>query len=270
MFMPSILISDLTEMLSFAESVARDAGHLVVEKWKKPLQLNDKGAHDIVTDADIASQELITERIIAKFPGHGFLPEEDDDRLPGPQDVTWVIDPIDGTVNFSRQNRVFCISIGVIVQDLPTLGVVYDPLSDELFSGAKGQGCFLNGVPLKSVSSVANLSEATIGFDWDSSDDLRLHALASIQNIINDVRMINIFGSAALALAWIAAGRMDGYFKFRLDAWDITAGAVLIEEAGGTISHHSGGNWNWLSQDKTFLASNKLLHKPLLEKLTKA
>lgn len=258
---------DLPSLLEFTKEMIFAAGKLVIKQRGIALQVVDKGKYDIVTNADFASQKFIVDTIQSKYPEHGFLAEENSYDLPAPKHVTWVIDPIDGTVNFSRQNPIFCISIGVLIDGVPSLGAVYDPLHDELFTAFVGGGCYVNGHQVKSVSNVIHLDEATIGLDWDSQADLRLRSVGVINSLVNEVRAINIFGSAALALAWIAVGRMDAYFKFRLDPWDIVAGAVMLKETGGRISDHHANDWSWQSTGKTFIASNGSLHKQIIQYL---
>ncbi|MCP4425514.1 MAG: hypothetical protein GY803_13555, partial [Chloroflexi bacterium] len=144
-----LMDADIMELLGAARETAVSAGNLIRQKWSQPRQIKNKGFRDVVTDTDIAAQQLITDAIRARFPDHGFLTEEEDGNLPVDGPVIWVIDPVDGTTNFSRAIPTFCVSIAAVSAKNEVLaGAVYDPMRDELFSAAKGQGATLNGRPI--------------------------------------------------------------------------------------------------------------------------
>lgn len=238
----------LTDWLDVAAEVAQDAGKLVCEMRAKNVAIRSKGFRDLVTDADIASQKLIAERVMARFPDHGFLAEEEDSTLPEDGPVRWCIDPIDGTYSFSRQMPTFCVSIGISVNDaaftgregdVPQVGVIYAPMLDELYTAVRGQGAWLNGQPIQ-VSAVDDLNDAAIGIDWGRTRADREPLLRFVEKHGHDVRTIRAFGSAALALAWVAAGRFDFYMNQSLKAWDVAAAMVLVEEAGGVMTTTNG------------------------------
>jgi myo-inositol-1(or 4)-monophosphatase len=255
----------------FAESVALSAGRLVRQKWSEPREIREKGYRDLVTDADYASQSLITRTIRAAFPHHGFLTEEDDPSLPDEGPVIWVIDPVDGTSNYSRQVPTYCVSIGAIAPQAtttdgpgeyrPVAGVIYDPMRDELFSAAVGGPSTLNGRQI-AVSRVNSMSNAIISLDWSRDYQRREKLLSVIGRVGHQVHTIRATGSAALTLAWIAAGRFDVYFNFGMGPWDVTAAAVIISQAGGVISSASGQPWRL--NESTCVASNDQLHATFL------
>jgi myo-inositol-1(or 4)-monophosphatase len=255
---------DLTALLEFARDTAKRSGDMIHAARSAPLRVSPKGENDFVTDLDFASQEMIIQAIQREYPDHGAVGEESTPSSPGPQQFTWVIDPIDGTVNYIRQRPIYCVSIGLLIDDEPTIGVTYDPVNGELFSAASGFGFYINGTRVRSEARVENLRDAAVGLDWETSAPLRRRTSENIQNLIMDVQTIPIIGSVALALAWIAAGRIDAYFRYKAESWDITAGAVMIEESGGRVSNHNDAKWNWRSNDKSILASNGVLHQALL------
>ena len=208
--------------------------------------------------------------IRARFPDHGFLTEEDDSDLPTGGPIIWVIDPVDGTTNFSRTLPTFCVSIAAVSATNEQLaGAVYDPMRDELFSAARNQGAWLRDRsgeqrPL-SVSQVETLDHALFALDWSRKPQLRriaLEVLAKTAPLVHDVRAL---GAAALALCWLAAGRVDGYLHMQLSPWDVAAACLIIQEAGGQISHPTGQPWHYSAQSDGVLASNGRLHQTILD-----
>ncbi len=252
---------DLAALLNTAERAARAAGGLIKEMVSQPRELSSKGFRDIVTDADVAAQKTITDIIRGAYPDHGFVTEESDSDLPSEGPVVWVIDPIDGTTNYSRQLPEFCVSIGAAVQATGELlvGVVYDPARDEMFSGAKGMGSHLNGAPMR-VSQVAEIGESLLGLDWSRSRPLRQAVLDALDATAHQVFTIRAVGAAAVALAWVAAGRLDLYMNYSLSAWDVAAAAVLIREAGGMVTDLDGIEWRLGGHDGSCAASNGINH----------
>jgi myo-inositol-1(or 4)-monophosphatase len=262
--------SDLTQLLAVARETAVSAGNLIHEKWQQPRQTSSKGFRDLVTDADLAAQRLITDHIRHTFPQHGFLPEEENSDLPTEGEVIWVIDPVDGTTNYSRQLPIFCVSIAAALPGVgPVVGVVYDPMRQECFSGAKGEGAWLNGRSLQ-VSPVADLGQAIIGLDWSHSQTLRQSTLDSLPRFAHQVYTVRAFGSAALALAWVAAGRLDGYLNYNLKPWDTAAAGLLIAEAGGRLSHvaTNAPTIPWAEKNQSAFGSNGRIHHDFLTKIT--
>lgn len=257
------------QIAEFAKTIALETGELIRDKWNNAdLKLSSKGFRDIVTDADIASQKLVTERVMEAFPTHGFLSEEDDGSLPTEGDVIWVIDPIDGTSNFARKSPLFSVSIAAALPTddphvvKPFVGVVYDPVRNELFFASEGAGATLNDRPI-SVSTVDTLDSAIISFDWPRQPDIRQTTLDMVTNSIHNVKTMRSIGSAALGLCYVACGRLDGYFNYHLSPWDVAAGELIINEAGGTFSDMAGQPWR--GDIKTSLGTNGLVHQSVID-----
>lgn len=245
-----------------AEEVARQAGQLIRAKLAEPLQVSSKGFRDLVTDADLAAQQQITTTLRQHFPDHGFLAEEKNSELPSAGPVRWIVDPIDGTSNYSRSLPIFCVSLAVAVAEEVVAGVIYDPMRDELFSAGRGQGATVNGQPLR-VSVTAELAEAIVGIDWGRHASIRQRSLDALNRFAHQARSIRALGSSALALAWVAAGRVDLYGNYNLSAWDIAAGALLIHEAGGHTSDLQAAPLR-LVENTPCVASNGRLHSEFL------
>ena len=269
--MQSSLSNDAGKFKDVAEHAAVKAGNLVRQQFSEPRQISQKGYRDVVTDADFASQAIITEIIRSSFPGHGFLTEEDDPSLPEGGPVIWVIDPVDGTTNYSRQIPTYCISIAAATKQgtdqsgwndyRPVAGVIYDPMRDEMFSAAAGGSSTLNGKDV-SVSKADNIGEAIVSLDWSRDYARRQTMLSALNRFAHEAHTIRATGSAALNLAWIAAGRLDVYFNFGIGPWDVAAAAVLIAEAGGTVTNPAGEPWSL--NDASCVASNGLVHQAFL------
>ena len=264
----------LDELLTFTQETAVSAGKLTQEKWLTPLQISEKGYHDLVTDADIAAQALITQKIKDAYPTHGFLTEEDDDTLPTNGDLIWIIDPIDGTTNYSRLQPQYAVSIGVgkpIFNDQGQLvnydmlvGVIYDPGRDELFSAAKGKGAWLNGRLLK-TSNQAELEHALICMDLSLNKRTNRSTKDFIVSLSNKTHGVRILGSAAIGFAWVAAGRFEANMNFSLKPWDVAAGLLLILEAGGSFSNEAGNPIKWDERGMDCVGSNGRIHQELLQ-----
>ncbi len=258
-----------TDIAEFAKTIALETGELLRDRWNNAeLKLTSKGFRDIVTDADFASQKLVTEKIMQAFPTHGFVSEEDDGSLPTEGDVIWIIDPIDGTSNFARKSPLFCVSIAATrpTEDphvfKPFVGVIYDPVRNELFFASEGAGATLNDKPI-SVSTVDSLESAIVAYDWPRQPAIRQNTLDLISGTIHQVKTMRSIGSAALALAYVACGRLDGYFNLHLSPWDVAAGELIIQEAGGRFSDISGNQWR--GDNKTSLGTNGLVHQSLID-----
>ncbi|HXG10189.1 MAG TPA: inositol monophosphatase family protein [Gemmataceae bacterium] len=256
--------SNLNDYLEVAGEAARRAA-AVLEEWRQRFRIREKARFDLVTDADLASQRTIREYLGQRFPGHGFLGEEDQQpqARPGPDaPPTWIVDPIDGTTNYVHDCPLYCISIGLQVAGELVVGVVLDPSRNELFAAARGLGAWLGRRRLQ-TSSAARLEEALLatGFPPDlrgqerTLDWWRYFALRA--------RSLRRTGSTALNLAYVAAGRFDGYWAFDNHVWDVAAAVVLIREAGGVITNIDGSPYDPYTPDT--LASNGPLHPILLE-----
>lgn len=243
----------LDELAAVATQAALEAGKLVRTKFAEPRQVSEKGFRDLVTDADTAAQQLIVDLIRSHFPDHGFLVEEEAANLPASGPIIWVIDPVDGTTNYSRQVPVYSISIAAVKPPPPPstlaepqilVGVIYDPTREERFHAAAGQGAFLNERRIK-VSTTDTLERAILAVDWSHAPQKRQITLNMLQHVAHQVQTLRAIGSAALALAWVAAGRLDAYFNLNLKPWDIAAGKLLIEEAGGRLTSMNDQPWHF-------------------------
>jgi myo-inositol-1(or 4)-monophosphatase len=245
----SILLETAIEAAHAAARVARD-------RFNQPQVITRKGFRDIVTEADVAAQDAAVAAIRARFADAAILGEENL-APPDRADTLWVIDPIDGTTNYSRRFPVFCVSIGVVRQGRPMAGVVYDPLRDHLFSAERELGAALNGSPIH-VSDVRALPDAILALDWSHSPDDRYQSLALLQHIAPECRSVRAIGSAALAMCYLASGWVDLFFNLALKPWDGAATQVIMEEAGGRVTNPQGDPWDY-TQPSAF-ASNGHLH----------
>ncbi len=257
---------------SVAVAAARDAGGLLRERLDRPREVGFKGTVDLVTDADRASEALIAGRIQEAFPEHRLLGEEgargalaEDDGSDGEGDATggfgWLVDPLDGTTNYAHGYPHFAVSIALEQAGTLLLGVVYDPMRNELFVAERGRGATRNGEPIH-VSGTEDLIRAvlTTGFSYDLA---RRAVQAPVwRAFLTRVQGIRQTGSAALNLCYVAAGRLDGYWEGPLQPWDTGAGALLVEEAGGRVSDLRGGSFRPYGRE--ILASNGALHGAML------
>lgn len=255
------------DLLDAAESAAQRAGSLLLEMSREPLDVTDKGFRDWVTDADVAAQQLITDLIRSRFPDHGFLTEEAAPDLPGKGPVIWIIDPLDGTSNYSRGQSNFCVSIAATIGQEVQAGVIFDPVRGETFSATVNRGSSLNGTPI-AVSTVEDPSRSIVALDWGHSHSKRRRTLELLGCVAHDVHSVRAIGSAALALAWVAAGRLDAYLNVNLKRWDHAAGGLLIALAGGRFSTLSDGPVHLDRPTESCLASNGLLHQSYVRLLS--
>jgi myo-inositol-1(or 4)-monophosphatase len=238
------------QLLKVARDAALAAGEKARGMFDQPYQVASKGPRDVVTGADIAAQTVITDMILEAFPDHGFMPEEEDGDLPAEGPVLWIIDPIDGTTNYSRWQPIFCVSVAAVRNEPPLTtdkvlaAAVYDPMQDELFTAMAGGPCLLEEEGLHGrqlqTSSVADLKDAVIGLDLPLNEDTRQEMLDLINRLGHKVNVLRFLGSATLAMTWVAAGRLDGYLNLQLKPWDVAAAALLVTQAGGVVSDLSG------------------------------
>ena len=243
------------------ECIAREAGALLLEKFKQRIGFTYKGDADLVTAADRAAEKLITERILEEFPGHDLFGEEGT-RTDTGSDYRWYIDPLDGTTNFAHGFPVFCVSLGLEWRGERIAGVLYDPTRDELFAAEKGSGAFLNGERIQ-VSTVSKLAECLTGTGFPSHKRHQNPNIYFYHVITLRTHGVRRAGSAALDLANVACGRLDAFWEFNLNPWDTAAGEVLVREAGGTVTRFDGSPWRLDSKET--LATNGLVHRDMME-----
>lgn len=229
----------LDELLSTATRAAKEAGKLLAERFGEVRELRHKGAIDLVTDADTAAEAAVLQVIRAAYPSHAVLAEES-----GAQDrasrYRWIIDPLDGTTNYAHAVPQFAVTLACEVDGEVAVGVIFDPMRDELYTATRGGGARCNGEAI-AVSSCAEVSQALLstGFPYWIQDEFE-GAMALFSTFLRRAQGIRRFGSAALDLAWLAAGRYDGFFELGLKPWDIAAGALIVEEAGGRVTNLDG------------------------------
>ncbi len=248
-------------MLQTAIQAARAAGRLLVERLPNERDVQAKGLRDIVTDADLAAEKAIVQIIRARFPDHALLTEEDG-ASGGDAPFVWVVDPLDGTTNYSRRMPIFSVSIGLVHEGELEAGVVYDPLRDHLFVAERGRGATLNGQALQ-VNAIDRMDYAVVGLDWAHAHQDRHEILTRLGQIAPACGTLRGLGSAALGLCYVAAGWIDAYFHIGLKPWDMAAGLLLIQEAGGRVTDLDGQPWQLWGQ--RILVSNGHIHQALLE-----
>jgi myo-inositol-1(or 4)-monophosphatase len=249
------------KFLKTAIQAARAAGDILVKRLPAKREVQVKGLRDIVTDADLAAEEAIVQIIRSDFPNHALLTEETGHSA-NTAPYIWVVDPLDGTTNYSRRFPIFSVSIGLVHQGRLLTGVVYDPLSEHLFTAERGQGAFLNGTPI-SVSRIDRTTDMVIGLDWARAQANRHEIVARLGCIAPACGTVRGMGSAALGLCYVATGWLDAYFHVGLKPWDMAAGLLMIEEAGGRVTDIDGHPWQpWRER---ILVSNDHLHQALLE-----
>jgi myo-inositol-1(or 4)-monophosphatase len=252
---------DPQELLVAAEEGARAAGAIIAEKFQRPPNIEHKGVIDLVTDADKASEAMLVEFIRAEFPTHGILAEEGGSRKG--EDYRWLIDPLDGTTNYAHRLPHFAVSVAVEGPSGLLAGVVFDPIKGEMFAAAKGHGATLNGQPIH-VSATNSLQASLLasGFPYDVKERPE-PALSLFSHFLRQTQGVRRYGAAALDLAYVAAGRFDGFFEAKLNPWDIGAGALIVTEAGGKVSDLDGSELKMASGN--IIAGNAKVHGAIVE-----
>lgn len=253
-------------MLNFAIQTAHDAGRVLAEKFGRVTAMQ-KGDIDLVTEADLAAERLIVERVRSYHPRHAILAEEAGEVVAlggGDADYKWIVDPLDGTTNYAHGYPVFCVSVALEHKGEIVVGVIYDPIREELFAAERGEGATLNGRRIR-VSDVSDLNRALLctGFPYDvrTRTEFARHFAAFIMN----AQAVRRDGAAALDLAYVAAGRFEGFWEEGLRPWDVAAGRLLVEEAGGRVTHYDGTPFHVYTPP--ILASNGLVHEAMMRVL---
>jgi len=259
-------VSETSAIRELAQRLAREAGELQRERYETAIEIRTKSAPiDLVTEVDHACETLIVDALTRERPADAVLAEEGRGHDRPGATWRWVIDPLDGTTNYAHGYPRFCVSIGVELRNERAVGVVYDPLLDELFCAVRGEGASLNGRPLR-VSQETRLESALVatGFAYDVrrsfEDNLDLFAA-----VVKRARAVRRDGAAALDLCYVAAGRFDAFWELKLHPWDVAAGLLLVEEAGGRTSDLRGGTAP--RSGREIVASNGHLHDALVDLL---
>jgi myo-inositol-1(or 4)-monophosphatase len=257
-------VLDLTEALDFAVATAREAGAVLHDYYRSGVTVKYKGEIDLITEADRASEELILSRIGAAYPDCAILSEESGASA-NKSSAIWIADPLDGTTNFAHGLPIFSVTLALVVNGVIEVGVTYDPIYAELYTAQRGQGAYLNGERLH-VSAVPTLDKALLvtGFPYDRRT-----------NPNNNIRQFTDFslraqgvlrlGSAALDLGAVAAGRLDGYWEWGINPWDVAAGVLMIAEAGGQVTMPDGLPLDLYA--RKIVASNRLIHDEMVQVL---
>ncbi|NDJ54825.1 MAG: inositol monophosphatase [Chloroflexi bacterium] len=262
---------DLASILSSAETIAEKAARQLKQAYNQPQEIDYKGEIDLVTQADRAAEQLILAELKSAYPEHAILAEEGGgtiSSLADHQGMTWLVDPLDGTTNFAHGFPVFSVAIALHNQDGPLVAVVYDVLRQECFSATRGGGATLNGQPI-GVSTTDQLGRSLLatGFPYNRHEAEDNNAEAT-SLFIRQAQGIRRAGSAALDLAYVACGRLDGYWEQQLKPWDLAAGILLVTEAGGRLSSYRGADdYRSLLAGNDLVASNSQIHDAMLETL---
>lgn len=248
--------------LETAVEIAREAGALLSHYFERRVAFETKGEFDLVTEADRASEKLVVERLRTHFPSHGIVAEEGGGHS-SPSEYCWFVDPLDGTTNFAHAFPVFNVTLALARAGEVVAGVVYDPLRQEMFTAERGGGAYLNNRRIR-VSTTKNVGESLASTGFPSRKrhhNINIHFYYQLAMASHGVRRT---GSAAVDLAYVAAGRLDYFWEFGLKPWDMAAGTLLVEEAGGRVTDMKGGPLSVTASDH-LLADNNALHDEVLE-----
>jgi myo-inositol-1(or 4)-monophosphatase len=265
--MPHDNLPEYQQELDVAVCAARDAGALLRDHQRDLLNVRHKGSIDLVTDADLASERLIAERIMSAFASDHLLAEEGTGAdAPQGNERRWIVDPLDGTTNYAHNYPMYAVSIALEVAGKVQVGVVYVPVLDEMFAAVQGQGATLNGAPIR-VSATTELIEAMLctGFAYDP--ELRPENQAHWSTFADEAQAVRRDGAAALDLCYVACGRFDGFWERELSPWDVAAGSLLVTEAGGSTSDYRGGQLDIYAREA--VASNGHIHAQMLRTIAR-
>ncbi len=266
--MTDLTTDQLTLACEAARQIARRAGDLLQAACTRPRHITYKGRVDLVTETDVAVEALVTDGLRQQFPEHGIMGEEGTDHNPGAP-LAWAIDPIDGTTNFAHGYPAFSVTLALIAEREPVIGVTYDPLRDEMFSATRGGGAFLNGEAIH-VSTTPGLQQALLstGFPYYRQDPGSDNNIEAMTAFLLRARGVRRSGSAALDCAYVACGRADGHYERGEAIWDGAAGMLLVREAGGTVSDYNGYRGpSILHHDNQLVYSNGLIHHEMVATL---
>lgn len=262
----SVTTDDFHELCAAARSVALLAGDILVQGFSEAKIISNKGGvHNLVTQFDVTSERAIIDSLKKRFPESSFLAEESG-GTERPEGLRWIIDPLDGTVNFAHGIPIFSVSIAAEVDGDIVAGAIYQPLLREMFTAVKGHGAMCNDVPI-TVSAQQRLQSSLLvtGFPYTMSENAP-HTLEYFSRLVSMGVPVRRLGSAAIDLAYVAAGRFDGFWESALKPWDVAAGILIVKEAGGTVSDYAGADFTLASA--TILATNTGIHQEFLSFLS--
>jgi myo-inositol-1(or 4)-monophosphatase len=249
-------------VLEKAVEIAREAGALLATYYERRIAFESKGEFDLITEADRASERLIVERLRTHFPSHGIVAEEGGGHE-SPSEYKWFVDPLDGTTNFAHSFPIFNVTMALVCGEDLILGIVYDPIRNELFTAERGSGAYLNNRRIH-VSNTKRIEESLSSTGFPSRKRQHNANIYFYYQLAMSSHGVRRTGSAAIDLAWVACGRLDFFWEFGLKPWDVAGGSILIEEAGGRVSDMHGATYH-LGGSDTFLADNGALHGQVLE-----
>ncbi|MBE4908882.1 inositol monophosphatase family protein [Bacillus luteolus] len=258
-------MGDLNEMYRNGVKWTREAGKRIRDSFQTKLTIHTKSnADDLVTNIDRETEQFFIQHIKASYPTHKIMGEEGfGDKLESLQGFVWIIDPIDGTMNFIHQQRNFAISVALYEDGVGKFGMVYDVVHDELYHAIRGNGAFLNDDPIPELPFV-ELNKAILGINATWVTDNKRIDSSILAPLVKSVRGTRSYGAATLEFVYVVTGRLDAYISMRLSPWDFAAGAILIEEVGGIVTTLDGNSLNFLGEN-TILVTNKSLHKTIVE-----
>ena len=252
----------MTDVLELAVQAAREAGTILRNYAARGFEITNKGRINLVTEADLASEKHITEMIAARYPTHRIIAEESGISHHCEYEYCWIIDPLDGTTNFAHGFPCYAVSIGIERHGELIAGAIYDPSRDEMFAAERGAGATLNGKKIQ-VSEVDSLEKALVvsGFPYDVRERMDEY-LPAWRLFLEKAQGVRRLGAAAIDLACVACGRMEGFWEYGLNAWDMAAGAVIVEEAGGRMTKLDGSGFD--PYDPSMLCTNARVHDEML------
>lgn len=243
-----------------AETWIREAGQYIKEKMKGSYSISTKAnQNDLVTDVDKYVEQFFLDKVAENYQDHRLMGEEGSfEQIKDLKGIVWILDPIDGTINFVHQESNFAISIGIFKDGVPIIGLVYDVMHEELFSSFTGQGLMLNGQPLPTLKK-NSLKQAILSFNagWMMKD-------RRLERLVDASRGIRSYGVASLEMAYVACGRLDGYISFNLAPWDVAGGYALLQEVGGKVTNYEGDQLTFLGND-TLIAANPWIYDEIVE-----
>lgn len=262
----------MREFLSVCEQAAR-AGGAVLLDWQHRFTPREKGLRDLVTEADVASQKAIRDILLGHFPSHDFLGEEDasfpaEAKTSGNSEFRWIVDPLDGTANYVHHMPAFAVTIALQRAGETILGIVFDPIANEFFHAVKGEGTWLGGRKIES-SGCTSPEQAMVAVSFAPNVPRGSVEIARFVEALHSCQSVRRLGSAALNLAYLAAGRLDAYWATSVKIWDVAAGLLMVEEAGGSVSHISGGPLD-LNNPEFLASASQPLHAEMLQIISRA